>query len=194
MSSMPGAARGLEAQTLTSRERDAVHKTLGNPLEFPVIFKGWLETYLEPIVKDAIDRAVGAIPSYAPPVWQAYTPTWTVSAGSALIGNGALSGRYFQIGKFVQTNITFIVGSTTSLGTAGAFWRFGLPVAPSGLLSAGSAYVEDSGVTGYGALVRHEGGTNVILVVPAGGFVGPSAPFTWGTGDFFNLAIAYEAA
>src|SRR5688572_26599360 len=59
--------------------------------------------------------------------WTAYTPTWTASAGAVAIGNGSLTGRYRQFGKTVRFSLQWVAGSTTTYGTAGAYWIFGLP-------------------------------------------------------------------
>lgn len=48
------APGGLEAQTLSGRDRELVKRYFGNPLEFPAIFKGWLESYLDPLVRSIV--------------------------------------------------------------------------------------------------------------------------------------------
>jgi hypothetical protein len=129
-------------------------------------------------------------------IWQSYVPAWTASAGTPALVNGTLAGRYCQIGKVCHVVIDFTAGSSTTFGTAGNFWRFGLPPGlTAAALSAGSAYAENAGVLAYPSLVRMEQTTSVMLYdAPNGVSIGATTPFTWAVGDFFNLQVTYEVA
>ncbi len=49
-----------EVATLTASDRDLLNRILANPIEYPMIFKGWLETWLEPLIKEMISGRVSA--------------------------------------------------------------------------------------------------------------------------------------
>jgi hypothetical protein len=128
--------------------------------------------------------------------WTAYTPTGTASAGSWTRVNGVLSGRYRQIGKTVDFSIQYTVGSSDTLGTAGAYWIIGLPpvgntvapyVFPLRMLDA--ATLEYTGFASCGS-----GVAVVELFKPVSGRIFNNSPFTFGTGDLFWLNGTYEIA
>jgi hypothetical protein len=133
--------------------------------------------------------------------YTAYTPSWSVNSGTApSIGNGTLSGRYLLVGKVCQVQIILVAGSTTTFGSGG-IWQFTLPFNANELSGStggfsGSAYIEDAAVAGYQAVaVRKGGGANSCqLVMSSTGMVTSAVPFTWATGDFFNLSMVYGVA
>lgn len=59
--------------------------------------------------------------------WTSSAPTWTASAGSPAVGNGTLTGRYRRLGKSVFWMFRLTAGTTTTFGTAGAFFQFTIP-------------------------------------------------------------------
>lgn len=59
--------------------------------------------------------------------WTAYTPAWTAATTNPTLGNGTITGNYWQVGKTIHGRIVLTIGSTTTLGS-GAY-SFGLPAA-----------------------------------------------------------------
>lgn len=53
--------------------------------------------------------------------WTSYTPAWTGSTSDPVIGNGTITGRYFEFGKNVFYSIQITTGSTTTYGTGQYF-------------------------------------------------------------------------
>jgi hypothetical protein len=132
-----------------------------------------------------------------------YTPTWTTSAGSPAIGNGTLTGKYARVGKLVDFRIELVVGTTTTFGTAGATWRFALPVTPVSTqrhrFSDATAY--NNGVADYPVAFRWITGGPYLEVVchatTAGNpdrIVTDTVPFTWGSTDVLMVQGRYEGA
>lgn len=131
-------------------------------------------------------------------VWQSYTPTWT----NLTVGNGTVTAKYARIGKTVILRIKFVMGGTSVMGSSPTF---SLPVTAiseyNSRYSVGSLYLEDAGVAAYyGAMELSNTTTGAPNTFGTGGTYASSAgvsaavPFTWGTGDFFNGTLVYEAA
>lgn len=129
--------------------------------------------------------------------WASYTPVWSAVTTQPVLGNGTLTGNYFQAGKLVHVRIVLNPGSTTTFGTG--LYRLSLPVTPkvNGLLSA---CCEDlsSGTRWAGQariITASATGDNMrIVVAPNTGGVTEAAPFTWANGDLLILSGSYEAA
>lgn len=64
MSERAVQGRGLEVAAVTPADRRIIDAAFKNPLEIPPVFKGWLEAYLEPLVKERVDRAIAQIPGF----------------------------------------------------------------------------------------------------------------------------------
>jgi hypothetical protein len=132
--------------------------------------------------------------------WQAYTPTWSASGTAPALGNGALLGRYMQAGKLVHFRITLTMGATTTYGTGQ--WRFTLPVAPAS--SARQSFVLDCLDTGAASWTGSAAWISSLSALAcsapattagaADRTVGPTVPFTWGSGDQLTIVGTYEAA
>jgi len=133
-----------------------------------------------------------------PDSWNAYTPVWTASGTAVSLGNGTITGKYFQAGGLVWVKIVLTMGSTTTFGTG--FYRLSLPVTPAvdGLLPGFAndlsatrryrmvAWITTATATGDNMRIACDDGTT--------GGAGPSAPFTWANGDSLILNGAYETA
>lgn len=135
--------------------------------------------------------------------FQTYTPT----VSNLTVGNGTMTARYQQVGKLVVLVIDFVLGSSSAVGTGP---QISLPVTANARYVAGSGsgriggatfYAEDFGTGGYILAGNIVSTTNLQLYVTktdstytyvAG--VTSTAPFTWGTADFFGGTIIYEAA
>lgn len=130
-----------------------------------------------------------------------YSVAWTASAGTPAVGNGTLTGRYAQSGKWVDFLIELTFGSTTTMGTAGSTQRFTLPATPRSSARhrfLGSLY--DSGTADYPAFFRwsSSGYLEVMCHATTAGnpdrTVTNTVPFTWATGDVLMVQGRYEAA
>jgi len=131
--------------------------------------------------------------------YTAYTPSWTASGTAPVLGNGSLTGRYLLVGKICYVQMFFAAGSTTTFGSGE--WRFSLPFASNALDASASGfplsgYLEDAGVAGYqGLAARKSGGAQSFAIFyNSANFTGPTTPFTWANGDFFNLQLVYGIA
>jgi hypothetical protein len=138
----------------------------------------------------------GAVPG-ATYAYSAWTPTVT----NLTLGNGTLSGRFVQIGKFVHATLSLTWGSTTS--ATGSTLEFSPPVtiATPNNTYIGTARILDNGVQNYPGMVLVL--TNAKLVVFAqyvantwseASNITNTSPFTWTTSDNISFSITYEAA
>jgi hypothetical protein len=125
--------------------------------------------------------------------WQVWTPTYT----NMTIGNGTSVARYVKIGKTVHWYLKFTFGSTSSFGIYTAFTLPSTPI--SGFNYNARGLCRDAGVTWRfaSAIIDTEVYPNVENV--AGTYsvdvsISSTVPFTWGTGDFLQLAGTYEEA
>ena len=122
-----------------------------------------------------------------------YTPTWTAVSANPSIGNGTLTGQYFRFFRFAIVSIYMLRGSTTSNGT-GAY-AFTLPIEPlTDLTWAGQGVAFDLNVTTSYAvtpIINLADDTVIIYRDASGNRVGATNPFTWATGDWLSLNIAY---
>lgn len=127
--------------------------------------------------------------------WTTYTPT-TVNL---TLGNGTLAGRYRQIGKTIDYQAMFTLGSTSAVGTAPTI---SLPVTALALRTgqhSGNAF-DTSASVDY-LLVPVMTSTSVVTVKTLPGTagnnlatIGAATPMTWATGDILTVVGRYEAA
>lgn len=126
--------------------------------------------------------------------WTAYTPTWTADTTNPTLGDGALTGRYKQIGdKTYAIRIDLASGSTTNFGVNG--WMFSLPPGLTAKYrSVGSAWANDIGVS-FRAGVCFVGANGSVLRMASDGGVAwsESVPITWTGGDVVTAQIIIEA-
>lgn len=130
--------------------------------------------------------------------WTSAAPTWTASAGSPSLGNGTLTGRYKRIGKTVDFQLRLTIGSTTTVGTAGAFWSFTIPGGgTSAEVFLGSGWFFDtSAAANYNLTWKIDAGNTTIRTwrndaSPSAEFLN-NAPVTPATGDLFMLSGTIE--
>lgn len=126
--------------------------------------------------------------------WTSYTPTFASGGTAPVLGNGTLTGKYIQVGKFVAASVYFIAGTTTTFGTAEL--RFGLPVTIGlGFDVTGTAVLLDSGTTRYSATCLAGSGLSyTTIVVGSSNQISGVIPFTWTTNDAINFQLIYPAA
>jgi hypothetical protein len=134
--------------------------------------------------------------------WTSYTPQWTTDgATQPVIGDGAVTGAYKQIGKTVFVRVKLNWGTTTTGGT-GAF-LFSLPVTaanadgiqfPCSILDNGFAWYQGtvngtySGFTNRSAIIgQSAGGANSSQAITS------TFPISWGSTDSLQFNGTYEA-
>lgn len=131
--------------------------------------------------------------------------TWAPTYANLTAGNGTTTARFKQIGKNVTCYLRFVMGTTSAMGTGPTFT---LPVtanssynSANNILAAG--YAEDAGVSGYSLTVGINSSTTIASLftmlasstyVNMTSGISATLPFTWGTGDYFNVTFTYEAA
>jgi hypothetical protein len=133
--------------------------------------------------------------------WTSYTPTVTSDTGTFSLGNGALSGRYKQIGKTVFFYAKLVYGSTSAPGEG--HWNFSLPVAAYNSNYEFSASILNDGISWFGGIGNgnYTGSTTSFVVItpsPTSSStswvpVGNGGPFTWGAADNITISGSYEA-
>lgn len=129
-----------------------------------------------------------------------FTPVWTSSGSAPSIGNGTLAGTFAIVGKLCSFRIKFVGGSTTTWGT-GSYY-IDLPIAGYSGIAANDGlsligYAEDNAVAGYSVANGRMFNTAKFYV----NFLSSSfttfsatAPFTWGTGDYWSAIGSYPIA
>lgn len=153
----------------------------------------------------AVLRDVDIVTLYTGSAWVAieyygartsYNPAWTGSGSNPSIGNGTITGEYARRGSFVSVKIKVAPGSTTTYGTG--FYSLSLPVTPIvDTVIPGIAY--DTSASRRYRVIAHitaasATGDNMRIAcddgVSAG--AGPTAPFTWASGDYLILDGEYK--
>ncbi len=136
----------------------------------------------------------------SPGYWQ----TWSPSYVNITVGSGTVTARYTQIGKTVHAYFKFVLGAGSAIGTTPTI---SVPVTAASQYGAnvnqvGFGYAEDVGNAGYD-IIFSLASTTVATLYTAGSAgavtnnttgVTATAPFTWGSGDYFNCTFTYEAA
>lgn len=135
-----------------------------------------------------------------PRSWLSWTPTWA----NITVGNGTVTAKYIQIGKTVYFRLVFVLGSTSTVGTAPTFT---LPVTAAThagtttIPPLGVARCFDNGSGSYFGSVYYATTTTAAIQVynasstylfTAG--ITSTVPFTWTTTDEIGLQGFYEAA
>lgn len=125
--------------------------------------------------------------------WTSYTPTFS----GLTVGNGTVDFRYCRVNDivFVIGNVTF--GSTTSV--SGNI----LYSAPTSMSTPvrGHSFLNNSGVAAYVGWTGHQNATTLYLGAISTGstyagspLANATTPFSWGTGDGFDVSFFYREA
>jgi hypothetical protein len=138
---------------------------------------------------DAYENATAA--------WTTWSPTLT----NLTLSNGTQIAKYRQVGKTVDFIWSFVLGSTSSVGTSPAFT---LAVAPStnwaftgNTLFPTNCVAIDAGNAEWPGETRLSGSTVSIFyksTISAVSNITATAPFTWGTGDGLLVCGTYYTA
>jgi hypothetical protein len=129
--------------------------------------------------------------------WATYFPSWQGADGlGPVLGNGILSGRYLQTGKWIDVAIVLQMGSTTSFGTS-SYWTLSLPFAPKLITNLAQEVTFRGGaVSGAGAALAgftgYAFGTALYMITGTGAPVNPSTPATWNAGAVLTVRGSYE--
>lgn len=134
--------------------------------------------------------------------WTSFTPTWTASTTNPVLGNGVLVGRYQRVGRTIICHINLTPGSTTTFGSGN--YSFALPTsaANQGAAYIGNAqFLASNGTDRYlGQVVVSAGATTTSAFFPTSatpakaGFMTPTTPETFSSGDQLRITFTYEAA
>lgn len=131
--------------------------------------------------------------------WTTYAPTWSASTTAPVIGNGAIGGRYLQIGKTIRYHISVLMGSTTTYGTGN--YTFTLPFVP--LLANASEWMgnaaarDNSGPTSRAftaELSNTVSGTIALRQADNFTLMSNVSPYTWAVSDRISIHGEFEIA
>src|SRR5690606_23340806 len=135
--------------------------------------------------------------------WQSYTPSWVSSGTQPNLGNGTLTGQYTLIGDTCHFHITLTFGSTTSFGTG--THRLTLPQAAhssfTNTMHKALVFDADGNPTRHEGIGIIEASNTAVLMAAASAdsvtsvrLMTSTTPFTWATGDFYEVCGFYRIA
>jgi hypothetical protein len=145
----------------------------------------------------------GALGALTDP-WSDYSASvqWQGASANPVIGNGVITARYIQSGKFVLYTGSIVMGSTTTFGTS--TWFISLPVTPIASAASNTGYPGAAFFFDNSAAANRISGTMSIIdlsptpradfYIGSGGVVTSAAPFTWAQNDVLGWTLLYEAA
>lgn len=130
------------------------------------------------MLRDIADAATSA--------WTSWTPTLT----NLTSGNGTLTAKYRRLNKTGDLRLTFVLGSTSAVGTNPQFslpFTLSSEISSSGLFLIGPATLVDAGTARRMGAVQADTSTTVsfaqINATPAIASITATSPWTWTTGD-----------
>ena len=131
---------------------------------------------------------------------QTYTPVWSATGTQPAIGNGTLTGRWYQSGRLLYLKITMTIGSTTTFGTGNYRWTY--PPGVVGAATIGSRWLLDAfafdsvpGTYYRGQALTGFVDSTKLAIVRADGTNGEwssTVPFTWASGDHLTMTGVME--
>lgn len=129
--------------------------------------------------------------------WTTYTPSWTATGGTPAIGNGTLEARYVKAGNVLHLRMALLWGSTTTAaGTT--LWTFGLPggttFAGFETQMAATAFDFSTSVVAMGYAFSNTPSTFQAIFTGTNQRLGLTLPFSWATGDRFQITATVEVA
>ena len=122
----------------------------------------------------------------------AYTPAWTASVTNPAIGNGILTGQYFQVQKLVIGEMFLVCGSTTTFGAGGYLLSVPFPISAGYCSAWGQLLDASAGYVSYmGSGIAS--GSNIEFRFGNGAVVWqPTVPVTLDNGDQIRVKFVYE--
>ncbi|SRR6266436_6590240 len=125
--------------------------------------------------------------------WNAFTPAWTSNGVAPVLGNGTITGKYVQDGKYIHYTGKLTMGSTTTFGTG--IYQINLPVTAVDTTALGVALAFRSTAVAHTGTAQPRSTTNLQFFGDTGvGQFTQLIPFTWASGDILSWSITYEAA
>lgn len=129
--------------------------------------------------------------------------SWEPNYNNFTETSGTHASAYSVLGKICRVRIAFTWGASSS--HSGGSITFPLPVTASSSYkfgaSVGTAYMENAAVQGYwGQIVLNSTTVGQIIYYSVSGStitqagIAATAPFSWGTGDFWSGTFMYETA
>lgn len=152
---------------------------------------------VQPAVGDPVtagwgDQVAQALAVFGPST--SYTPAWTSSGTGPSLGNGTLSGFYWQFGKLVIGKLKLAIGSTTSGGTGNWYWS--LPVTAISSVGyqepIGDAVIKQAAASTATAVINST--TTLQILTNSGTIVGSTVPAAWSSGQSLYVQFQYESA
>jgi hypothetical protein len=139
----------------------------------------------------------GNVPYGATPT-QTYAPSIYSTTGSPSLGNGSITGGYFQVGRMVFGGVNLTIGSTTNLGTGFSGVTLPVPIAAlTWIGNLGWGYLYDSSASSLWTTVLQPSGTSagIFLFTATGGgfFTTATTPAVWASGDSWVANFTYFA-
>lgn len=118
--------------------------------------------------------------------WTSWIPTLT----NLTKGDGTLTTKYRRVGKTGDLRFTFVLGSTSAVGTNPQFslpFTLSSEISSSGLFLIGPATLVDSGTARRMGAIQADTSTTVSFIqinaTPAVASITATSPWTWTTGD-----------
>jgi hypothetical protein len=152
----------------------------------------WNKNQIKTVLLDPIDALPGVTG-----LWTPYVPGWGGNDGIGPgMGNGIITGRYQQIGKWIDVAIVLRMGTTTSYGTSG-YWFLSLPFptatfgGPPQEVSLRVGAMSAAGAV-QGAMTAYSLGSSVYMVTSSGALVNATTPFAWTANSILSVRGSYE--
>jgi hypothetical protein len=152
---------------------------------------------------DQVDYYDGSawVPALPVGAWTSYVPVWSGNGTAPTIGNGTISGNFCQIGKTVHFNVSWSLGSTSTVGTSTRY-TVSLPItAKSNQALTGSGLYYDTSATNYYPFFLRNSTTLIDTmffdVGPTsitGNVLAAAKPVVPANGDSYTITGTYEAA
>ena len=120
-------------------------------------------------------------------VWQ----DWTPATSNITVGNGTLTGRYCAIGKFCRVNISFTLGSTSSIT---GYQIYGLPFTSTNYVWTSNAFALNDGIGWYQGMCIYHDSTSLRIETIGGGWWSGTHPIAFAENDIIVINHTYEIA
>jgi hypothetical protein len=138
-------------------------------------------------------------PEWATPAGGLTYAAWTPSTTGITVGNGTLTARYAQSGKFVNGSFDFKLGSTSAITAAGISITAPVTLKASDSFQYSALLYDVSAEAVIGMVVTDTTTIYVGCAIASTSFaeyrsIGTSQPFTWTTNDRIIVNFSYEAA
>jgi hypothetical protein len=124
---------------------------------------------------------------------------WTPTTTGITLGNGTITARYAQSGKFVNGSFKFSMGSTSAVTAAGISITMPVALKAADSFNYSALLYDVSAEAVIGVVVTDTTTIYVGCAIASTSFaeyrsIGVSQPFTWTTNDKIIVNFSYEAA